>query len=255
MPRTEFTARFKARQQLLGAFVKTPTSHASEILGGAGFDFVVVDEEHAPIDRAATDQILLGCRVNDIAGLVRVPSSAPSSIQSVLDCGADGVLVPHVASAEIARAVVAASRYRGGTRGFSNSPRAGGYGTIGMWAHIEAQDRDIAVLAMIEDREAIDVIEDILAIDGLDGIFIGRGDLTVSLGARSAGEPVVKDAVDRIMSAARNAGKPICVMVGAVSEIEPFRADGASAFIVSSDQGILRASAARIRGEFSAAAN
>uniref|UniRef100_UPI0031012C1E HpcH/HpaI aldolase family protein n=1 Tax=Neorhizobium sp. EC2-8 TaxID=3129230 RepID=UPI0031012C1E len=181
MPRTEFTARFKARQQLLGTFVKTPTSHASEILGGAGFDFVVIDEEHAPIDRSATDQILLGCRANDIAGLVRVPSSMPSAIQSVLDCGADGVLVPHVASVEVARSVVAASRYRGGIRGFSNSPRAGGYGAAGMWAHIEAQDRDIAVLAMIEDREAIDAIEDILAVEGLDGIFIGRGDLTVSL--------------------------------------------------------------------------
>uniref|UniRef100_UPI003101358E HpcH/HpaI aldolase family protein n=1 Tax=Neorhizobium sp. EC2-8 TaxID=3129230 RepID=UPI003101358E len=226
MPRTEFTARFKARQQLLGTFVKTPTSHASEILGGAGFDFVVIDEEHAPIDRSATDQILLGCRANDIAGLVRVPSSMPSAIQSVLDCGADGVLVPHVASVEVARSVVAASRYRGGIRGFSNSPRAGGYGAAGMWAHIEAQDRDIAVLAMIEDREAIDAIEDILAVEGLDGIFIGRGDLTVSLGAKSAGDPAVKDAVARIMAAARNAGKPICIMVGAVSEIDAFRAEG-----------------------------
>lgn len=255
MPRTEFATRFKARQQLLGAFVKTPTSHASEILGGAGFDFVVIDEEHAPIDRVTTDQILLGCRASDIAGLVRVASSAPSAIQSVLDCGAAGVLVPHVASAEIAHTVVAASRYRGGARGFSNSPRAGGYGATGMWAHIEAQDRDVAVLAMIEDREAIDVIEDIVAVNGLDGIFIGRGDLTVSLGAKSASEPVVKDAVARVMTAARNVGKPICVMVGSVEEIGPFHAEGASAFIVSSDQGLLRASANRIRAEFSAAAN
>lgn len=255
MPRTDFTARFRARQPLLGAFVKTPTSHASEILGGAGFDFVVIDEEHAPIDRVTTDQILLGCRASDIAGLVRVPSSAPDAIQSVLDCGASGVLVPHVASVEIARKVVSASRYRGGARGFSNSPRAGGFGSVGMWAHIEAQDREIAVLAMIEDREAIDVIEDIVAVDGLDGIFIGRGDLTVSLGAKSAGEPVVKDAVARIMAAARNVGKPICIMVGGVDEIAPFRAEGASAFIVSSDQGLLRASANRIRTEFGPAAN
>jgi 2-keto-3-deoxy-L-rhamnonate aldolase RhmA len=252
---TEFATRFKAGHQLLGAFVKTPTSHAAEILGGAHFDFVVIDEEHAPIDRAATDQILLGCRASNIAGLVRVQSSAPSNIQSVLDCGANGVLVPHVASAEIARNVVTASRYRGGARGFSNSPRAGGYGTTGMWPHIEAQDRDIAVLAMIEDREAIDVIDDILAVSGLDGIFIGRGDLTVSLGAQNAGEPVVRDAVSRIMAAARKAGKPVCVMVGAVDDVAPFRSQGASAFIVSSDQGLLRTSAARIRADFSAAAN
>lgn len=255
MQRGPFAARFKERLPLLGAFIKTPTSHASEILGGAGFDFVVIDEEHAPIDRFATDQILLGCRSTGIAGLVRVPSATPTSIQSVLDCGASGVLVPHVASADIARAVVASSRYRGGTRGFSNSPRAGAYGATGMWNHIDAQDRDIAVIAMIEDREAIDAIDDIMAIDGLDGIFVGRGDLTVSLGAPSASDPVVKNAVARIMAAARKVGKPICVMVGSVGETEPFRAEGASAFIVSSDQGLLRSGANRIRAEFNAIAH
>lgn len=253
MSGTEFASKFKNGQQLLGAFLKTPTSHGAEILGGAGFDFAVIDEEHAPIDRAVTDQILLGCRVSNLAGLVRVQSAAPSAIQSVLDCGASGVLVPHVASAEIARQVVAASRYRGGARGFSNSPRAGGFGRVGMWPHIEAQDRDTVVLAMIEDRQAIDVIDDILAVEGLDGIFIGRGDLTVSLGARNPGEPEVRDAVSRIMAAARKAGKPICVMVGSVEDIPAFRAEGASAFIVSSDQGLLRTSAAKIRADFSAA--
>lgn len=250
MRSADFSERFRRGEPLLGAFVKTPTSHGSEILGGAGFDFVVIDEEHAPIDRSATDQMLLGCRAGDIAGLVRVPSSAPSGIQSVLDCGARGVLVPHVASADIARAVVSASRYRGGSRGFSNSPRAGSYGATAMWPHVEAQDRQTLVLAMIEDREAVDVIEEIIGVEGLDGIFIGRGDLTVSLGAASAAEPIVKDAVDRITAAARKAGKPICVMVGSVNEVEPFRQMGASAFILSSDQGLLRTGAARIRTEF-----
>ncbi|MWB78694.1 aldolase [Pseudooceanicola sp. 216_PA32_1] len=245
-----FAERFRGGDLLLGTFIKTPTSHASEILGDAGLDFVVVDQEHAPIGRGAIDQIMLGCRAAGIAGLVRVPSPQPSDILSVLDCGATGVLVPHVASVERARAMAEAARYRGGHRGFSNSPRAGRYGVTGMHDHIAQQDRDIVTLAMIEDPEALDVIDDILAVDGLDGIFIGRGDLTVSMKAKSAQEPEVQAAVAKILAAAARAGKPACVMVGGVADATGFREAGASAFIVSSDQGLMRLGAQRLRKDF-----
>lgn len=248
---TRFAERFRGGDVLLGTFIKTPTSHASEILGDAGLDFIVVDQEHAPIGRGAIDQIMLGCRAAGIAGLVRVPSPDPSDILSVLDCGATGVLVPHVASVERARSMVDAARYRGGHRGFSNSPRAGRYGVTGMHDHIAQQDRDIVTLAMIEDPEALDVIDDILAVEGLDGIFIGRGDLTVSMGAKSANEPEVRDAVARILAAAGKAGKPACVMVGGIDDARGFRDAGASAFIVSSDQGLMRLGAMRLRKDFS----
>lgn len=247
-----FVERFRGRAPLLGTFIKTPTSHASEILGDVGLDFVVIDQEHAPIDRGALDQILLGCRASGIAGLVRVAAPTASEILSVLDCGATGVLVPHVSSVAKAREIAAAARYRGGVRGFSNSPRAGRYGAVGMHDHIAAQDAGIAVLAMIEDAEAVDVIDDILAVRGLDGIFIGRGDLTVSLQAGSMKDPPVRDAVARIVAAANRAGKPICVMVASVEEAQEFAAEGASAFIVSSDQGLMRFGALKLRRDFDA---
>jgi 2-keto-3-deoxy-L-rhamnonate aldolase RhmA len=247
-----FVERFRGRAPLLGTFIKTPTSHASEILGDVGLDFVVIDQEHAPIDRGALDQILLGCRASGIAGLVRVAAPTASEILSVLDCGATGVLVPHVSSVAKAREIAAASRYRGGLRGFSNSPRAGRYGAVGMHDHIAAQDAGIAVLAMIEDAEAVDVIDDILAVPGLDGIFIGRGDLTVSLQAGSMKDQPVRDAVARIVAAANMAGKPICVMVASVEEAQEFAAEGASAFIVSSDQGLMRLGALKLRRDFDA---
>lgn len=247
-----FVERFRGRAPLLGTFIKTPTSHASEILGDVGLDFVVIDQEHAPIDRGALDQILLGCRASGIAGLVRVAAPTASEILSVLDCGATGVLVPHVSSVAKAREIAAAARYRGGVRGFSNSPRAGRYGAVGMHDHIAAQDAGIAVLAMIEDAEAVDVIDDILAVPGLDGIFIGRGDLTVSLQAGSMKDQPVRDAVARIVAAANRAGKPICVMVASVEEAQEFAAEGASAFIVSSDQGLMRLGALKLRRDFDA---
>ena len=239
----DFRRRFAAGEQLVGTFIKTPTSHAIEILGDLGYDFVVIDEEHAPFDRMSIDVCLLAARAAGTAGIVRVAAPTAANLLSVLDCGATGVLVPHVGSAAKAREIVSACRYRGGRRGYSASPRAGRYGGAGMAQHIEAQDRTVTVIAMIEDPEALDEIDAIAAVEGLDGFFIGRGDLTVAFGAPSSDAPVVRDAVERITRAARQAGKPVCVMVGGVAEAKPFRELGASAFIVSTDQALLRRAA------------
>src|SRR6266540_6834988 len=95
-----FRQRFLAGEHLVGTFIKTPGVHATEIIGGLGYDFVVIDEEHAPFDRVSTDAALLAARAVGTAGFVRVPTGAPTHLLAVLDCGATGVLVPHVASAE-----------------------------------------------------------------------------------------------------------------------------------------------------------
>jgi 2-keto-3-deoxy-L-rhamnonate aldolase RhmA len=249
-----FRARFLARELLVGTFIKTPTTHSTEILGGVGFDFVVIDEEHAPFDRVTIDTVLLAARASHTAGIVRVAEPSPSKLLAVLDDGAAGVLVPHVYNAEKAKDMVAACRYRNGKRGFSNSPRAGGYGKLGMWDHVDKADASVTIVAMIEDPEAIEVIDDIVAVDGLDGVFIGRGDLTVAMGATNTADPRIRAAAEQIISAARRAGKPVCIMVADAKEAQDWRALGASAFIVASDQSFMRQAATRARGEFSALA-
>ena len=195
---TTFRQRFIGGKPLLGTFVKTPTSHATEILGQLGFDFVVVDEEHAPFDRVATDQALLAARAVNIAGIVRVPEANPSQILGVLDAGATGVLVPHVYSAQKAKDLVAACRYRGGRRGFANTTRAGNYGGLGFIEHAQQSDANVTVIAMIEDIAAIDVVAEIVAVDGLDGVFIGRGDLAAAYGGQSMDDPRVRVAAEKI---------------------------------------------------------
>ncbi len=247
---SDFRRRFSAGEQLVGTFIKTPTSHAIEILGDLGFDFVVIDEEHAPFNRESIDLALLAAKASGTAGIVRVPDSGPAGILSALDCGATGVLVPHVATVEIARSVAAASRYRGGNRGYSGSTRAGRYGGASVWTTVDAADTQTAVIAMIEDPQAIENIDAIVAVDGIDGVFIGRGDLTVAYGAPSNTAPVIQDSVERITKAARAAGKPVCVMVNSADEAEGFRQLGASAFIVSSDQGFMRRAAAQALKDF-----
>src|SRR5689334_4387798 len=247
---SSFRRRFSARQAVVGSFVKTPTTHATEILGALGYDFVVIDEEHAPFDRETTDVALLAARASNLAGIVRVSSDDPAKILSCLDCGATGVLVPHVASVEKARAVAAAARYRGGRRGYSGSARAGAYGGTPMWSLVDEQDASVCAIAMIEVPEALDVIDAIAAVDGIHGLFIGRGDLTVALGAKSSADTPVKDAVARIIAAAKKAAKPVCVMTATAAEAKEFAALGASAFIISSDQGQMRRAAAQTLADF-----
>lgn len=238
-----FRQRFRRGELLVGSFLKIAHTMPAEILGTLGFDFVVIDEEHAPIHRESTDRILLACRAHGLSGLVRVPSADPAAILSVIDCGASGVLVPHVDSAEKARAVVAAARYRGGARGYSSTTRAGDFGARTIAEHTLQQDDSIAVIAMIEDPHALGCLDEIIAVEGLDGVFIGRGDLTVAFGETASGSAPVRAATQAIVETARAAQKPVCVMVSGPGDTSELAAMGASAFIVSTDQGFLRKAA------------
>lgn len=249
---TGFRRRFTAHEHLVGTFVKTPATQPIEILGDLGFEFVVIDEEHAPWSRAAIDAALLAARASATAGIVRVAEPTAAKILSVLDDGAAGVLVPHVHSAAKAKELAAACRYRGGRRGFSNTTRAGRFGAVGMWDHVSAGDTGVTFIAMIEDPEALDEIDAILATGGLDGVFIGRGDLTVAYGASGMDAPEIREACSRIMSAAKKVGKPVAVMVATAEEATRFREMGASAFIVASDQGFMRQAAAKTYAELAA---
>jgi staphyloferrin B biosynthesis citrate synthase len=208
------------------------TSHATEILGEVGYDFVVIDQEHAPFDRTASDIVLMAARV-----------PGPDAILSVLDCGATGVLVPHVKSAAFAREVAAMCRYRGGSRGYATSTRAGRYTALPMWRHIADSDANIVFVAQIEDPVALEEIDAIAAIDGVDSLFIGRGDLAAAFGDEAKEPPAVRGAVERISKAALKAGKSISVFVGSAAEAAWLNSLGANVFVLSSDQGFLRQAA------------
>ena len=231
-----FRGRLLARETLVGTFLKTPTGHGVEIIGDAGFDFVVIDQEHAPFDRSSTDVALAIASARGLPALVRV--AGPETILSVLDGGATGILMPHVATVEQARAVADACRYRGG-RGFATSTRAGRYTATPTWDHIDRCDAETVVIAQIEDIAALPLAEAIAAVDGIDSLFAGRGDLTAAYGDRVSDRPV-RDASDRIAAAARKAGKALSVHTGGAGEASYLSGLGATVFVMSSDQGFLR---------------
>jgi len=248
---TGFRQRFMTGETLVGTFVKTPATHPIEILGQSGFEFVVIDEEHAPWDRVAIDGALLAARASGTAGIVRVAEPSAARILAVLDDGATGILVPHVSSVAKAKEIAQACRFRGGRRGFSNTTRAGNFGAVGVWAHVDAQDAQTTFIAMMEDLEARDEIGSTVATDGLDGVFIGRGDLTVALGAPAMDAPEIMGACEKIIAAAKKAGKPVAMMVANQDDARRFHTMGTTTFIVASDQGFMRQAAMKAYAEIS----
>jgi len=244
--------RLRAGETLAGTWVKTPHPHVVEVLGLSPLDLLVLDAEHAPFDRGQLDACIMAASGVGKPVLVRPASGAHEQILNALDCGADGVIVPHVRSAEEARAVVRACHYVSGGRGYAGSSRAAAYTTIGMGRHRE-QSAGVIVIAQIEDREAIDAIDGIAAVEGIDALFIGRADLTISFGVQTPDDPVVVEAVERTCAAGRAAGRTIGMFLSRTADIQEWRDKGASLFVLQSDQEFLlsgaRILAADIKGE------
>jgi staphyloferrin B biosynthesis citrate synthase len=248
--RSGFRQRLRSGERLLGTFLKTPTTHATEIIGSAGFDFVVLDAEHAPLDRSDIDRMLVAARAAGIAALVRVADSTASALGSPLDCDASGLLIPHVTSAAMAREVTQACRFRSGRRGYSGSTRSAGFGSRTLRDNITTADNTTCLIAQIEDPMALDAIEDITEVDDLDGVFIGRADLAVAMRATSADTPEIRDAVIRITTAARRSGIAAVAFASSWPEVDWLTKAGVTSFVFDSDQGFLRKRAVEVASAF-----
>lgn len=223
----------------VGTFVKTNSVHVIETLGHSQLDFVVIDAEHAPFDRASIDLLVLVGRAVNLPVLVRIPDTSAATVLSVLDVGAAGLLVPHVDSAEQARKIVALTRCRGGVRGFSSATRAAGHGTLSM-AQAVAAVEGCFIMAQIESSAAVEASEAIAAVDGIDGLFVGRADLALSMGEMDTKSPSVLAGTRRALDAARAAGKVAGMAVGTAAERDALKPMGANWFVVGSDQSLLR---------------
>ncbi len=222
-----------------GTFVKIPWSPVIELLGLAGLDFVVVDAEHAPFDRQDIDLMVLAGRACNMPVAVRVPNCEASTLLSVLDVGAAAVVAPHVDTASQARELVARCRYRGGVRGYSGSPRSSSYGAKGMAQVLAAGDLAL-VICQIESGQAVEESAAIAQTEGVHALFIGRADLALSMGFDSTAQPQVDVAAERVIEAARSAGKHVLMAVGSVAERDKYARMGVSWFVVGTDQSFLR---------------
>jgi 2-keto-3-deoxy-L-rhamnonate aldolase RhmA len=236
-PATEFRRRLLAHELLIGTFVKTPHPCVIELLGSSPLDCACLDAEHAPFDRSTLDVGLLAGRAANLPVLVRIPRAHPADILNALDLGAAGVVIPHVASAEDAQAVARAARYGPGVgRGYAGSTRAAGYGSRSMSDVIDDANRNVVVIAQIEDAAALEHLDAIAGVEGIDALFIGRMDLTVSLGARSPNDEQVINAVQAVCASARRHSRAVGMFTPTVEEARRWTAEGASLFLLASDQ-------------------
>lgn len=248
---TRFRERLYAAKPMLGTFVKFPTSQAIEILASEGFDFVVIDAEHAPLDRAHIDLMILAARAVGIAPIVRVGSR--DQILNALDCGAEGIMVPHVMSRTDAEDIATLCRYSGGKRGFAGLTRAGSWGARKPNDHMEFQDANTVCIAMIEDAEAVECVDEIATTPGIDAFFVGRGDLSASFGRDPDAATKVAELSARVARNATEAGKPLLMLATSLKDAQDMRSLGVTALLVSSDHGMLKSAAAGLYKDYAGA--
>jgi len=235
---------------VLGLFIKIPAVQVIESLAAAGLDFVVLDAEHAAFGGRELDCCILAGRSVGLPVLVRLRDATSSAILQVLDMGAAGIVVPHITSAEQAEAIIAATRYKNGTRGFSGMHRAAGYGAIAADEYIAASDNSTLVIGQVEDADGLNCIEEIAAVTDIDALLIGSADLAVSLGATGPDDPLVTQAIDTILSTAQAAGMRSGIFLPTVEKAEEYQDRGASFFVIGTDQGLLVDASSEIARQF-----
>ena len=174
--------KLKNGQKTIGAFLQTLSPVAAEILGQCGFDWLIVDLEHAPGDFANLQAQLQAMNGSGVVPFARAPWNDEVAIKRILDTGVMGVLVPYVNTREEAEAAVAACKYPPqGVRGVAGSPRAAGY-TGNTMPYLTSANAETIVMIAVETTEAVDNLDEILRVDDLDGIFVGPMDLASSMG-------------------------------------------------------------------------
>lgn len=200
---TGLRARLAQGPPVLASFSIVPRVEVVEIAAAAGFDAVVLDREHGPVDVSDLLPLVAAAHGAGIHAVVRVPANDGPMICAALDVGADGVLVPHVGSAAAAASAVAAARHAPeGHRGVNPIVRAAGYGAD-PGAFLAGANGRVAVIAMIEGAEGVAASAEIVRTPGLDAVFVGPYDLSAALGI--PGETGAPEVVARIGSIAEEA--------------------------------------------------
>lgn len=229
----------RAGREVYGLFVALPSPSLVEMVGAAGYDFAILDAEHALVDPQTVAHMIRAAEAFGIAPLVRVPERDPGMILRVLDAGAHGVVVPHVRGPQDVRDAVRAARYAPeGMRSLAGG-RTAGYGRDDLREHVAAANARTLVVPMIEDAEALDRIDEIVRVPGVDMVLEGAADLSQSLGVTwQTRHPDVLAAVRTVAGACARAGVPFCAIPRVPEDHAAWRRAGVRAFVLGEERGI-----------------
>ena len=233
----------------VGTFVKIPAAETLEIIALAGFDFVIIDFEHAPLTLSDLNMMIIVSRGVGLSPVVRVPDHGYGDVQRILDAGASGLLFPHVSNgAECEKVVKQASHPPFGARGAGGGMRAGNWGMPGPLNYIKDGVEKVMRIPMIEEKVAVDAADDILSVAGVDGLFIGPGDLSMTMGLKPS-DPEVQDAIEATFKKAKERGIPVATVAGDAAGGRRLIEHGYDFILVSNDTGMLGKAAAGLINE------
>ncbi|MGP1616017.1 MAG: HpcH/HpaI aldolase family protein [Pollutimonas bauzanensis] len=247
LPINHFKRALRDGQAQIGIWSTIPSPYVSELIGGAGYDWVLLDTEHTP-----TDVPLMLGQLRAVAAAVAAPGMLPTHpvvrpawndtvlIKRYLDIGAQTLLLPFVQNADEARSAVRAMRYAPhGIRGMGGSTRAANFGRTADYVARAAEE--LCLLVQVETAEALEQIEAIAAVDGVDGIFIGPADLSASLGyPGQASHSIVKQAIDDAIRRIRACGKAAGILMVDEPRARECLAAGAQFVAIALDTVLLR---------------
>ena len=250
LPRNAFKRALKDGKAQIGLWSSLSSNYSVEVIAGAGFDWILLDLEHSPNDLESLLAQLQAAAPYPTHPVVRVPWNDMVAMKRILDVGAQALLIPYVSTADEARAAVAHTRYPPkGVRGVAGTTRATRFGRIKDYA--KRAHEEICVLVQVETQAAVDNIESICAVDGVDGVFIGPADLHASMGytgeiANPKVKPLIDDAVRRI----RKAGKAPGILTPSEEDARRWLDCGALFVAVGADVGILARGAEALAAKF-----
>jgi 4-hydroxy-2-oxoheptanedioate aldolase len=250
LPQNTFKRALKAGKAQIGLWSSLSSNYTVEVIAGAGFDWILLDMEHSPNDLESALTQLQAAAPYPSHPVVRVPWNDMVSIKRLLDIGAQSLLVPYVSTPAEARQAVSYTRYPpAGVRGVAGTTRATRVGRVKDYAR-RAQE-EICLLVQVETQQALDSIEAICGMDGVDGVFIGPADLHASLGypgevANPKVKPLIDDAIRRI----RKAGKAPGILTPSEADARHWLECGALFVAVGADVGILARGAEALAAKF-----
>ncbi|MDO8276748.1 MAG: aldolase/citrate lyase family protein [Burkholderiaceae bacterium] len=235
---SRLAARLRAGEVVCGANLGFPSAALAEMCGYAGYDFVVIDNEHGPADVETTENLIRAVCLSGSAPIVRTSSN---DILRMLDAGASGIQVPQIESFEQAEKVVDSCRYfPAGRRGAAFSTRAGGYGFHSAAEHVRLSNEGVVVVLMIESIEGLQALDRILTLEGADVILIGATDLSFSMGfPGSPSHPEVRRAIEAAVRKCRSAGKATGAITASPADVLYYHSLGVR-FLSSATTLVLR---------------
>ncbi|MBL8330628.1 MAG: 2-dehydro-3-deoxyglucarate aldolase [Rubrivivax sp.] len=231
--------RARGAKAPVGTWVMSASPIVAEAVGMAGFDWGVLDMEHTPLDMMELVHLLQAVGNTKMVPVVRVPWNNPVTVKRVLDAGAQTLLFPFVQSAEEARAAVQSTRYPPeGSRGMAGMSRASRFGTVPDF--FKTANRTIGVIVQIETPQAAAELERMAEVPGVDGLFVGPGDLSGAMGyPGQLTHPEVMALMADLAHRAQKLGKPIGTVGGTPDVVTRYRAMGYDFVAVASDLGLL----------------